>query len=117
MAGESVLATRLMILKQPPVEAIPFKRGVAQRDFVVLIVGFGPLGQQALRRLVMNGQFVGSRMRAVVVDADAQDRADAFCREYPAMEGCCTLEYHTSRPKAPVFSLCWRRLPPICAMS
>ena len=63
----------------------------------------------------MNGQFEGSRMRAVVVDADAQDRAGAFCREYPAMEGCCTLEYHTLPPKsAGFFALLEEIAPHLC---
>jgi len=82
------LAARLMILRRSPTLAVPFENGLARRDFVELLVGFGALGQQALRRLVMNGQFVGSSMRAVVVEADGETRAGAFRREHPELERC-----------------------------
>ena len=103
VAGENELAARLMILRQPPALAVPFENGVARRDFVVLLVGFGALGQQALRRLVKNGQFVGSAMRAIVVDADGETRAGAFRREHPELERCCALEIHALSPQSDEF--------------
>lgn len=111
-AGEAELAARRMIIAQPPCLALPFENAVAGRDLVVLVLGFGKTGVQALRRLIMNGQYVGSNMRAIVVDREIESRRGAFEQAYPAFRQrdsaagqtgaaqeditprCCTFEYH-----------------------
>ncbi len=66
IVNEVDLLTRQMIEKHPPFECLNFSGGKAERNFTVMILGFGSVGQSALLRLVMNGQFVGSRMRAIM---------------------------------------------------
>lgn len=59
---------RLMIDKCPPWNAIKFDDNCkATSDFDALIIGFGLLGQSALKALVMNGQYEGSTFHATVV--------------------------------------------------
>jgi len=68
------LAARLMIQSLPPCETIAFDEDAkAVQDFSVLMIGFGRMGRAALEQLLMNGQFYGSRFRADIFDADAQN--------------------------------------------
>ena len=94
LAGESDLAARHMILTLPPYRALTFDRGIAQQDFTVLVLGFGRTGVQALRRLIINGQFVGSTMRAIVVDTDIESCRGLFEQTYPGLSACCQIDYH-----------------------
>jgi hypothetical protein len=83
-------------MKHPAFAQVPsFDKGAASRDFKVLILGFGGHGQQALLRLVMNGQFVGRRMKAIIVDKEMGDISGRFTRRYPALGLCCGLYYHS----------------------
>jgi hypothetical protein len=41
----------------------------------------------------MNGQFAGSRMRAIVVDKDMDNVRDCFLYRYPGLELCCDMEF------------------------
>jgi len=93
--NEKNLLTRQMIEKHPPFEcpALDFNNGLAAHDFTVLILGFGSMGQTALLRLVMNGQFMGSSMRAVIVDKNMEKLRDSFLHRYSALPLCCNMEF------------------------
>jgi len=95
IVNEVELLTRQMIEKYPPYECqgLNFTGSVASRDFTVMILGFGQVGQSALLRLMMNGQFVGSRMRAIIVDKDIENLRDSFLHRYPGLDFCCKTEF------------------------
>ena len=84
-----------MIRKHPPFECpgLHFSNGVAARDFTVMICGFGIVGQSALLRLIMNGQFVGSHMRAIIIDKHIDELRGSFLHRYPDLGLCCEMEF------------------------
>lgn len=97
LACEAELAARRMIINHPPYLALPFENGIACRDLVVMILGFGSSGSQALLRLIVGGQFVGSNMRAIVVDKDMNNLRGSFRRSYPGFfleNSCCSFSFH-----------------------
>ena len=62
-----MLAARAMIRTCPPWDFVSFDaEGRAEEDFSCVLIGFGRYGQAALKQLVMNGQFAGSRFHAAV---------------------------------------------------
>jgi hypothetical protein len=92
-----------MIQNLPPYKSpkMDFEDGKAKHDFTVMIVGFGKMGQTALKHLIMNGQFVGSNMKAIIVDKDKDTDNEKkhverlFRYRYPTIEKlCCELEFH-----------------------
>ena len=93
--NEVELLARKMIEKHPPFECpgLGLTGGVAARDFTVMILGFGSVGQAAFLRLVMNGQFVGSRMRTIIVDKNIDDLRDCFLHRYPSLSLSCEMEF------------------------
>ena len=93
--SEVDLLIRQMIQKHPPFTCpgLQISNGVAARDFTVMICGFGTRGQSALLRLIMNGQFVGSNMRAIIVDKNINELRDCFLQRYPHLELCCSMEF------------------------
>jgi hypothetical protein len=95
IVNEVELLTRQMIEKHPPYEcpALNFSGGVTSHNFTVMILGFGSVGQSALLRLVMNGQFMGSHMRAIIVDRNIDDLRDCFLHRYPGLKLCCDMEF------------------------
>jgi hypothetical protein len=93
---ETDLLTRQMIEGCPPFECsglIVAETGKAARDFTVMILGFGTVGQSALLRLVMNGQFLGSTMRAVVIDREIEHLCERFLHNYPSLDICCKIDF------------------------
>ena len=61
------MMARAMIRLCPPWEQVRFDRyGRAVEDFDCVVIGSGDCGQAALRYLVMNAQFVGSRFHAAM---------------------------------------------------
>jgi len=93
--NEIDLLSRQMIEKLPPwnCPALNFKNGEASHDFTVMILGFGPVGQSALLYLIRNGQFVGSRMRAIIIDKDMDNLRDAFLYRNPGLNLCCDMDF------------------------
>jgi hypothetical protein len=94
--NEVDLLTKWMIEARPPFECpgLGFnKTGTAARDFTVMLLGFGTAGQHALLRLIMNGQFVGSRMRAIVVDREIEHLREGFQRRYPSLDISCKIDF------------------------
>jgi len=94
ITNEIDIITRQIIKRHPPYKYLDFnEKGEATRNFTVMIIGFGTVGQHALLRLIMNGQFVGSRMRAMVIDSDIDNLRDSFLHRYSALELCCDMEF------------------------
>ncbi|MDR1315797.1 MAG: hypothetical protein LBK13_02890 [Spirochaetales bacterium] len=94
--NEADLLARQMTEARPPFECpgLNFnKTGTAARDFTVMILGFGTAGQYALLRLIMNGQFAGSRMRAIVVDRDIEHLSECFLHRHPSLDICCKIDF------------------------
>ena len=95
--NEIDLSIRQMIKKHPPYKCqrLNFSNGVAKHDFTVMILGFGKVGQAALLWLTMNGQFVGSHMRAMIIDKDIDNLRDCFLYRHPSLKDlCCDIEFH-----------------------
>jgi hypothetical protein len=101
-ADEASLITRKMVLDHSPYECLfhknIFENGKTIRDFNVMILGFGKIGQYSLLRLTMNGQFVGSHMHAIIVDVDLEDKNlyGRFQQNYPSFELCCEIELYSN---------------------
>jgi len=95
IVNEVDLLVRQMIEKHPPFECpgLNLSGGKASRNFTVMIIGFGPVGQSAFLRLMMNGQFVGSRMRAIIADKKIKNLRDCFLHRYPGLNLCCDMEF------------------------
>lgn len=90
--SQAELAARKLIEKLPPIHAARIENGRAQGDFTVMILGFGQLGRQAFRRLVMNGQFVGGKMRTVIVDRQLDGCFGQFIARYPGLSAHYEME-------------------------
>lgn len=85
---EAELSARVMIDVSPPCAVMQFDAcGRAQSDFSALVLGFGQVGQHALRHLTMNGQFVGSAFSAVAVDRQMDSLLGQFDNRYAGMRG------------------------------
>ena len=91
------LAARLLIQKYPPCEAITFDgEGKVTEDFLALMIGFGQMGQEVLKYLVMNSQFVGSKFRADVFSPDCSNAAGYFAYSYPSVTANYDIRFHAS---------------------
>ncbi len=74
------LTARLLVQKYPVCNAVEFDdEGLAKADVEVLVIGFGHMGQDVLKKLVANGQFAGSSFHAHVFDP-ACGMIDGFFR-------------------------------------
>jgi hypothetical protein len=97
--NEMDLLARQMIEARQPFECpgLDFnktnKTGTAARDFTVMILGFGTAGQHAFLRLIMNGQFAGSTMHAIVVDREIDHLRERFLHRYPSLDMCCKIDF------------------------
>ena len=88
------LTARLMIQAASPWETMRFDAdGRAAEDFEALIVGFGRTGQAALRALIMNGQFAGSRFHAVVVARDSDEFSGDFDLTCPELKSSYDIRF------------------------
>jgi len=70
------------------------KTGRATGDFNALIVGFGRIGQEVLRALVMNGQFEGGHFRAAVFATDLPSVSGEFFADYGTMLKQYDITFH-----------------------
>lgn len=89
------LAARALIQNFPPCDYISFdENGRAGEDFEALIVGFGHIGQNVLRHLVMNGQFEGSHFRAAVFAPNCNAVKGHFSKSYPQVLQRYQISFH-----------------------
>ena len=83
---EHELTARLLIHKYPLCNAINFdSNGLATEDINILIVGFGRIGHEVLRKVIANGQFEGSNFHATIYDPNFERRAGFVQYQYPKM--------------------------------
>ena len=81
--NEAQMAARLLTAKYPPCNTIVFdKNGKATNDFHALLIGFGHVGQAALKSIVMNGQFEGSSFKLDVVEPKTSKIDGNFTAQY-----------------------------------
>jgi hypothetical protein len=92
---EHQLTARLLIRNYPPCNYISFDdTGKATEDFHVLMVGFGRMGQENLKQLIMNGQFEGSRFKASVFAPNCDATSGFFFRQNPSLMDHYDISFH-----------------------
>ena len=83
---EYEMCARLLINEYPLCDAIKFdENGRACEDMNVLIVGFGRIGHEVLRKVVANGQFEGSNFHATIYDPNFEHRTGFIKSQYPGI--------------------------------
>jgi len=99
------LITRQMTRELPPYKCYlqnEIINGKVPRPFKVMVLGFGKMGQAALLRLILNGQFVTMfpqeetpiNMEAFIIDEKTDLLAAGFRHKYPGIETlCCKLNF------------------------
>jgi hypothetical protein len=90
------LLVRQMISVHPPYKCkgLTFTNGIASRGLTVIILGFGAVGESTLLHFIMNGQFLGGKMRAIVVDNNIDNLSECFKQRYPGLDICCDIEFY-----------------------
>lgn len=88
----ATLISRQLIDDYHPVESViddsvklETSAAIALNDFNVLILGFGQIGTNALRKLIEQGQFVGSTFHATVIDQYMNILRGRFEHLYPGV--------------------------------
>lgn len=82
----SEITARLLLQKYPLCNVIDFdEHARAHRDIDVLLVGFGPMGKEVLRKVVANGQFAGTTLHVTVFDPGAEHNDGFFRYRYGEM--------------------------------
>ncbi|WP_022777402.1 hypothetical protein [Butyrivibrio sp. AE3009] len=80
------LIARLLMQKFPLCDVVEFdEHGNARNGVEILLVGFGRLGQEVLKKLVANGQFEGSSFKVRVYDPKFEKIDGYFRYRYNAM--------------------------------
>ena len=91
------LVARLLFQKYPVCKAISFdEEGKATEDAECLLVGFGHVGQEVLRKLVANGQFEGSNFHVKVFDSAIDATDGLFKMRYQSMLDNYNIEFESS---------------------
>ena len=87
VSTESEMVARKLVDKMPPYQTMQFDYDTCRglNDFNVMIIGFGQVGQDVLRQLVRNGQFLQSRFSAEVFDIDTENCGGLFRELYSEM--------------------------------
>lgn len=84
------MTARMAMTAAPLYKTVEFDSNCSARsDVKVLILGFGHMGQEIYRHLIMNGQFLGSKFHAVVADRNIESCRACFEADYPK-----TAEYY-----------------------
>lgn len=85
---EYEICARLLIYEYPLCNTVNFDdSGRACDDLDVLIVGFGRIGHEVLRKIIANGQFEGDKFHfhAAIYDPRYEHREGFFKSQYPMM--------------------------------
>lgn len=98
------LMARAMIRLCPPWEYITFDENAkAEQDFDCIVIGAGDCGQAALRHLIMNGQFVGSRFHAAVFSPNCGREAGYLLTECGEILNQYDIEFRMSDARSKEF--------------
>lgn len=83
----ATIVSRQLIAEHHPVDCLKINTETASSstDFNVLIIGFGQLGTNVLRKLIEQGQFVGSVFHAIVIDKYMNILQGRFEHLYPGI--------------------------------
>jgi uncharacterized protein (UPF0305 family) len=81
----ATLVSRSLINKFHPVDFVEIDKSqaTAKTEFSALIIGFGQIGTHVLRKLIEQGQFVGHKFRATVIDRNMDALQGRFEHLYP----------------------------------
>ncbi|MCR5557471.1 MAG: hypothetical protein K6F75_07950 [Butyrivibrio sp.] len=91
------LVARVLLQKYPLCNAITFDENYrATADAECLLVGFGHLGQEVLRKLVANGQFEGSNFHVKVFDSALDETNGLFKMRYQSMLDNYNIDFSSS---------------------
>ncbi len=91
------LVARLLFQKYPICNRISFDENFkATSDTECLLVGFGHVGQEVLRKLVANGQFEGSKFHVMVFDSAIDATDGLFKMRYKSMLENYNIEFSSS---------------------
>ena len=91
----SELTARLLLQKYPLSKVVEFDdNGLAKADVEVLLVGFGPMGQEVLKKVIANGQFEGSTFHAHIFDPGCGSVDGFYRRRYAAMLQNYDITFH-----------------------
>ena len=100
-SGRTEFIARLMVNTYPPYETMHFDgRGKATEDFNAVVIGFGSLGQAALRTLIMNGQFYGSTFHAAVIADSYSARSGNFFYRYPGLKTAYSIDFREENARS-----------------
>lgn len=91
----ALIIARQLIYAHHPVDSIniDIDKAVATSDFNAMIIGFGQIGCQVLRKLIEQGQFVGSDFHATVVDRSMNTLKGRFEYLYPEVTSNYNLDF------------------------
>lgn len=91
------LVARLLLQKYPLCNVISFDENYkATADAECLLVGFGHVGQEVLRKLVANGQFEGSNFHVKVFDSSLDETNGLFKMRYQSMLDNYNIDFASS---------------------
>ena len=98
------LIARLVVDKRPPWSFLRCDESArALNDLRVFIVGFGLMGQAALRQSLISGQMEGSAFHAEVFDRRMSDLQGAFEACYPALMAGYDIALHAADADSALF--------------
>ncbi len=90
--SEPDLTSREFILKCPIYKLIEFDKNRAvvknKKTITVMLLGFGSIGRQMLRKIYSSSQFVGCTFHAVVTDKRISELEGEFRGSYPSLFDC-----------------------------
>lgn len=93
--NEQEMVARMLVRTYPPCNSINFdEKGKAQNDFHCLIIGFGQVGQEVLRQLVMNGQFYDRHFKAAVFSPGFKQTMGSLAYECPWLQKEYDISFH-----------------------
>ncbi|MCR5475272.1 MAG: hypothetical protein K6F28_08735 [Lachnospiraceae bacterium] len=98
----SEITARLLLLKYPICDVVSFdEHAKASGDIDVLLIGFGPMGKEVLRKVVANGQFAASLLHVTVFDPGGQENDGFYRSRYADMLDTydITIEPHGGRSR------------------
>jgi len=99
------LAARLLFRKYPIAGAISFdNKGKAIEDVNVLMVGFGPIGQEILRRIVSMGQFYDSSLHVHIFDPSYEKISGFYKARYPGLLDHYDISFEQADARSSVFA-------------
>ncbi|MDR2671758.1 MAG: hypothetical protein LBC35_00340 [Coriobacteriales bacterium] len=89
--SQDELLIRSYLDAYPPYRFFDLLEAEYEKDFNVVIYGFRSFGQRFLDYLIQNGQFLGSRMKALLIDPDIETLAARYRHHRPALDLCVDL--------------------------